>query len=146
VNLETANRTTRLDAGGRSIVVGFLDSAEGQAALEYAVIEADRRSARLIVVHSTVARDDDAESAVRTALQKTGTPAGVAAEYRSVTGGKDVSEAVLAVVEQVQAELVVIGIRRRSPVGKLILGSTAQRILLEAGCPVVAVKPATAGS
>jgi nucleotide-binding universal stress UspA family protein len=39
------------------------------------------------------------------------------------------------------SDLVVIGIRRRTPTGKLILGSQAQRILLDAPCPVLAVKP-----
>ena len=39
-------------------------------------------------------------------------------------------------------EIIVIGIRRRTPTGKLITGSQAQRILLDANCPVLAVKAA----
>jgi nucleotide-binding universal stress UspA family protein len=39
------------------------------------------------------------------------------------------------------AELLVIGIRHRSPVGKLLLGSVSQRLLLECPKPVLAVKP-----
>ena len=37
--------------------------------------------------------------------------------------------------------MIVIGMRHRRPVGKLIMGSTAQRILLDAPCRVIAVKP-----
>jgi nucleotide-binding universal stress UspA family protein len=54
--------------------------------------------------------------------------------------GHDATAEVLDAAEEHQAELIVIGLRRRSPVGKLFLGSTAQRILLEADCPVLAVK------
>ena len=45
-----------------------------------------------------------------------------------------------AVAEETNADFIVIGLRRRTPVGKLILGSNAQRILLDAPCPVLAVK------
>jgi nucleotide-binding universal stress UspA family protein len=54
--------------------------------------------------------------------------------------GLEPAEDLLKVAEEVSAELIIIGLRRRSPVGKLILGSTAQRILLDAPCPVLAVK------
>ena len=53
---------------------------------------------------------------------------------------RDVTEALLDVAEEVDASMLVIGIRHRSPVGKLLMGSTAQRILLDARCPVLAVK------
>jgi nucleotide-binding universal stress UspA family protein len=47
---------------------------------------------------------------------------------------------VLRAAESADAEFIVIGLRRRSPVGKLLLGSNAQRVLLDAACPVLAVK------
>ena len=55
----------------------------------------------------------------------------------------DVADGVFRVADETNASLVVIGLRRRSPVGKPILGSSAQRILLDADRPVLAVKPAS---
>jgi len=55
---------------------------------------------------------------------------------------EDVADAVVATADEEQAALIVVGIRHRTPVGKLLLGSVAQRIILEAHCPVLAVKPA----
>jgi nucleotide-binding universal stress UspA family protein len=74
------------------------------------------------------------------ALEAELSEAGVPHEVRQSMGG-DVADQVLAVAEEVSAAFVVIGLRRRSPVGKLIMGSVAQRILLGAHCPVHAVKP-----
>jgi len=61
-------------------------------------------------------------------------------DVRQPETGLEASENLLAIAEEVDAELIVIGLRRRTPVGKLILGSNAQRILLDAQCPVLAVK------
>ena len=55
--------------------------------------------------------------------------------------GPDVVATFEAVVKEADARLIVIGLRRRTPVGKLVMGSSAQRILLEASVPVLAVKP-----
>ena len=46
----------------------------------------------------------------------------------------------MAVADEVDADMIVIGLRRRTPVGKLIMGSNSQSILLDASCPVLAVK------
>ena len=70
------------------------------------------------------------------------TDAGVEHEVRQLVRGLDPAEDLINVAEEVSADLIVIGLRRRSPVGKLILGSNAQRILLDAPCPVLAVKAA----
>ena len=50
------------------------------------------------------------------------------------------ADSLVSTARDIDADLVVIGLRRRSPVGKLITGSSAQAILLDAPCPVVAVK------
>ena len=54
--------------------------------------------------------------------------------------GVDPAEDLIAVADEVDADLIVIGLRRRTPVGKLIMGSNAQQVLLDASCPVLAVK------
>jgi nucleotide-binding universal stress UspA family protein len=55
-------------------------------------------------------------------------------------GSHEASDELVAIADRVKASLIVIGLRRRTPTGKLITGSQAQRILLDANCPVLAVK------
>ncbi|TRW47154.1 universal stress protein [Georgenia yuyongxinii] len=125
-----------------SIVVGYLSTREGEAALTAAVAESRRRDHKLVVVLSRRATAEEhavleAEAdTVRDRLDD----ADIAYEVRQLRRGHDVAEDLITAAEEEQAALIVIGLRRRSPVGKLILGSNAQRILLDAPCPVLAVK------
>ncbi len=130
------------------IVVGYVPKAEGHAALRLAAEEAKRRDASLVVVNShRGGREFDREDAeeVETALEEVRdelTKAGIEHEIRQLVRGMDPAEDLINVASEVSADFIVIGLRRRSPVGKLILGSNAQRILLDAPCPVLAVKAA----
>lgn len=129
-----------------AIVVGYVPKAEGRAALRRAAEEARLRGARLVVVNSSRGgRDFDDDDAVKAdaelaAVSQQLKDAGIEAEVRQLVRGMDVAEDIIAVAEEHAADFIVIGLRRRSPVGKLILGSNAQRILLDAPCPVLAVK------
>ena len=128
-----------------SVVVGYVPTPEGDAALDAATHEAQARGTRLIVVLSERGHRFGAEAAelqgyaddVRQRLDE----AGIAHDVRLTSRGRDVADDIIAAATEGQADLIVIGLRRRSPVGKLLLGSNAQRILLDAPCPVLAVKP-----
>ena len=65
---------------------------------------------------------------------------GLELEVRQLVRGNEPAEDLISVANETDADLIVIGLRRRTPVGKLILGSNAQRILLDAPCAVLAVK------
>lgn len=128
------------------IVVGYLATPEGRAALDAAVQEAGIRGRDVVVVVS-LRSDEPAEQraaieAELTQVDQDLTARGVAHEVRLLSGG-DIADDLLATAEEVSAELVVIGLRQRSPVGKLILGANAQRVLFDAPCPVLTVKPST---
>lgn len=116
-----------------TIVVGYLDKPEGEAALEAAIQEARRRAGRLLVLWATRETDGDVQT-LRERLAATGLPF----DLHLPTGGEPADD-LLAAAEANRAALLVFGLRRRSPVGKLILGSNAQRLLLDAACPVLTV-------
>ena len=129
-----------------SVVVGYVPTPEGEAALEHAVQEARLRDTRLVVVNSSrgdalvdprYAQPDEIDI-LRKRLDEEEVEHLVLQSMR----GHDAADEVIEAADRHRGDVVVIGLRRRSPVGKLILGSTAQRILLEAPCPVLAVKAA----
>ncbi|QBI19411.1 universal stress protein [Egibacter rhizosphaerae] len=137
-----------------SIVLGYAESPQGLAALDEAAAEAQLRDARLHIVRyvghdsgdsPTRLREEHAEAeeiekrleALREQLVERSVEVSVEVRHGLRQG---VSEALLDTADREGAKLVVIGMRRRSPVGKVVMGSVVQDVLLGADCPVLAVK------
>lgn len=128
------------------IVTGFRPSSESRAAVDRAIEEARLRGGTVLIVHSMHGGERDELEQVLDSrerferLKADLETSGVPYELIEYARGNSPAEDLLAVARERQADLIVIGIRRRSPVGKLVLGSNAQDVLLEADCPVLAVK------
>jgi nucleotide-binding universal stress UspA family protein len=126
------------------IVVGYSADPFGRAAVEHGIAEAKLRNTGLLVINAT---SGDAYVDARFApsgelhdVEEHLRASGVEFELERPVG-IDTVAALLKAVERSDADLLVIGIRHRSPVGKLLLGSVAQQLLLECPKPVLAVKP-----
>jgi nucleotide-binding universal stress UspA family protein len=126
------------------IVVGYSADRFGRAALQHGIEEARRRDTGLLVVNSTsgesyadphFAAPEEVHD-VEAHLQE----CGVAFELIQPVG-VDTADELLKAMDRPDAELLVIGIRHRNPVGKLLMGSVSQQVLLECPKPVLAVKP-----
>lgn len=130
-----------------TIVVGYVMKPEGDAALDWAISQAKRDGSRLVLIHSS--RGGDHETAEEVLAYRT---RGDEIEQRLtdegltdvrlvgyVLGNKPVED-VLKVAAEEEATMLVIGIRQRSSVGKFILGSNAQDIIMDSPCPVVTVR------
>jgi nucleotide-binding universal stress UspA family protein len=130
------------------IVTGFLRSAEGRAALQRAMEETRMRDAELLIVHSMRGGARDELEQVLSyreefeQLEKDLEAAGIRYRLVEYARGNSPARDLIDAAAEHEADLLVIGVRRRSPVGKLVLGSNAQEILLNAECPVLAVKAA----
>jgi nucleotide-binding universal stress UspA family protein len=126
------------------ILVGYVPTPEGEAALDAAAAEAVLRGASVLLLNTSrgdayidsryanQAELDTAEARLR--------ERGVEVTIQQAVGSGDVVHELIKAAEANDVGLIVLGLRRRSPVGKLILGSTAQRVLLESPVPVLAVK------
>ena len=123
-------------------MAGFVDRPEGWAAVAAATREALLRGTPLLVVHSGATDAHTEKNLLEFIEGEVGVDRTLSWEFRTSHIGSHVVDDLVAAVEEVAAELLVIGIRRRSSVGKFVMGSDAQRILMLAQCPVLAVKSA----
>jgi nucleotide-binding universal stress UspA family protein len=124
-----------------SVAVGYVSTKEGLAALHAAIEEAARRRTTLDILWPAAGAQSDAYPTDVAAALAMASGEGVSARVRKTENDDDPADVLIDASFEDDVDLIVIGVRRRSPVGKLFLGSTAQRVILEAGCPVTAVKP-----
>ncbi len=126
------------------IVIGYSADPFGRAALEHGIAEAKLRATTLRVVNSTpgdaYVDAGFAQAGEVRSVEEHLADCGVKYEL-SQPVGVDTAAELLKAMDHDEAELLVIGIRHRSPVGKLLLGSVSQQLLLECPKPVLAVKP-----
>ncbi|WP_407727042.1 universal stress protein [Rhodococcoides fascians] len=133
------------------MTVGVLhnNSPEGRAALAAAVREARIRETDLVVLHALSGSAEPSAEAGETAAVSTAVETALAdidnaeAVAWSVAVGRPDPDAVntlLTLVEEQKSEILVVGSRHRSAVGKFLMGQTIQRLLLEIPVPVLLVK------
>jgi nucleotide-binding universal stress UspA family protein len=66
--------------------------------------------------------------------------AGIKCTTELMIRGKDPGEDIVKYAKENQIDLIIVGVRLRSRVGKMLLGSTAQYVILKAPCPVLTFK------
>ena len=127
-----------------TILVAYVPRPEGQAALDKGMEIARRRNERLVVVNASPggSKEDPSMADVLDVerVEKLLSESGIDATFKQFVRGKSAIEEVEEMVDSLQISLLIIGLRKRTPVGKLFLGSGAQELLLSVPCPVLAVK------
>lgn len=129
-----------------SVIVGYMSSERGRAALELGVEEARLRDTDLVVIHSlhgagvdddedVVASDRELET-IDEMLSKEGINYSI---HNFVRGNSPADDIVQAAADH-DGRLIVIGLRQRTSAGKFLLGSNAHEILMNAPCPVLTIR------
>ena len=127
-----------------TILVAYVPRPEGQAALDKGLEIAKRRKERLLVINASPGgqHEDPSKADVQDVerVEALLAASGIEAEFKQFVRGQSAVAEIEALVESQRVSVLVIGLRKRSAVGKLILGSVAQDLLLSVSCPVLAVK------
>lgn len=129
-----------------TILVAYVPRPEGEAALDKGMEIAKRRHEHLLVVNASPGGGQSDPSAVdgteTERVQAVLKSSGLDAEFRQLVRGKNAADEIEALVDSMRVSLLIIGLRKRSAVGKLLLGSVAHDLLMSVSCPVLAVKAA----
>lgn len=129
-----------------SILVALDDSERSERIIKFAIEEAKIRNDKLLFVHSLFGgdktTDEDVErgESILEKASKMAKEAGVEYEKHLLIRGKDPGDDIVEFAKEVDASMIIIGVRKRSPVGKLLFGSVAQHVILHAEMPVICIK------
>ncbi len=128
------------------ILVGYDGSNAGKDAIELAISHAKAFGSKIEVVSSLIGGNATETVEIRHAeedmvyaqkrIEKEGVECQTHVLIRNMAPGEDI----VKFAEENDIDEIIIGIKRRSKVGKLLFGSNAQFIILNAPCPVVSVK------
>jgi nucleotide-binding universal stress UspA family protein len=127
-----------------TILVAYVPRPEGRAALDKGIEIATRRQERLVVVNASPGGKEDETVLVdgyegeRVEERLAQLP--IQAEFKQFVRGRSTLDEIEALVTELNVSVLVIGLRKRTAVGKLLLGSMAQEILMTIPCPILAVK------
>jgi nucleotide-binding universal stress UspA family protein len=128
------------------ILVGYDQTAEAGRALELAVRHAKVFGAKVCVLTSRstgtdeelpdIKKDEERLKNAKKLLEE----AGVDCETYLLIRGETPAEDIIDFAEKNEVDEIIVGIAKKSRVGKLIFGSNAQYVILHAPCPVVTVQ------
>jgi nucleotide-binding universal stress UspA family protein len=129
-----------------AILVALSTSERRTRIMDFAVEEAKLRGKKLIIVHSLYGGDrtseeeiEEGENLLKWAEEKAKAE-GLEVETHLLVRGKDPGDDILDFAREVKPEMIVVGVKRRSPAGKVIFGSVPQKIILNSDVPVVSIK------
>ena len=130
-----------------NILVGYDGSNEAKDALKLAQKHAKSFGGKIMVVksvtrnhpldHSLIqAVEEELESEIRNQFSGNNT----SYETRLLVSSRSTGNSLVWFAELEKIDEIIVGVRRQSKVGKLLMGSTAQHVILNAPCPVVTIK------
>jgi nucleotide-binding universal stress UspA family protein len=136
----------KVKEGKMKILVGYKESKMADLALNLALKHAKAFNAEVIIItsleQSLMLKKEDidkAESKLEN-LRKPFIADGISCDTRAYVSYQSPGEDLVNFAKENDIDQIIIGVKKRSKVGKLLFGSNAHFILLEAPCPVLAVK------
>jgi nucleotide-binding universal stress UspA family protein len=128
------------------ILVGLDGSEQSFNALRFALEEGKLRGKKVVVVHSLFGGDKTDMDDIQRGEKLLESARMIAEEYdvdfesHLLIRGKSPGEDIIDFANEIKAELIVLGMRRRSLVEEIVLGKAAKYVVVKAKQPVVLVK------